>query len=129
MNHEDWIIVPMVAFMAYYILFVADTFEQLVLVPVGFVIVLFMLDIVLDAITGIPEPKPIQPRHSDIEFMNTEKTCTGCGEEFDTSDGHVTAEIGDDYYCENCSKVAQIVMEEYQEWFQTTKDVREDLSS
>lgn len=51
-----------------------------------------------------------------------EVTCKGCGNDFEEVNDHFRSDS--DHYCPDCSRVGELVMNNYQQWFSTTEEVR-----
>lgn len=49
--------------------------------------------------------------------------CSGCGRDFDKVHNHFSSDTEE--YCPDCSQLAKVVMQNYEDWFETTEELRE----
>lgn len=61
---------------------------------------------------------------TDLNSSNEETVvCSSCYNEFERVRDHFRSD--NSRYCPDCSQVGELVMDNYQDWFETTQDVRE----
>lgn len=58
-----------------------------------------------------------------LDDDGSEVVCASCENEFEATYDHFRSDSN--HYCPDCSRVGEIVMKNYREWFDSTEDVRQ----